>query len=91
LLCAPSGTHGNWLFADTENGAKASAALYSVVETAKENGLHPFDYLDFVFHTAPGLDISTDPASLDRLLPWNAPPDLRRTENPSGPLAWDVL
>jgi transposase len=32
----------NWLFANTPRGAKASAAIYSVIETAKENGLLPF-------------------------------------------------
>lgn len=34
-----------WLFSQTENGAKASAVLYSIIETAKANGLTPFDYL----------------------------------------------
>ena len=81
----------NWLFADTVNGANASALLYSVVETAKENGLHPFDYLEFVFRTAPSLDFRNDPVELDRLLPWNALPELRRTETPSKTLPWDVI
>jgi hypothetical protein len=71
----------NWLFSDTVGGAKASATLYSVIETAKENGLHPFDYLEFVFRTAPNLDIVNDPASLDRLLPWNVPPECKRLDN----------
>jgi len=79
----------NWMFADTVGGANASAVLYSIVESAKENGLHPFDYLEFVFNTAPGLDFSNDPAALDRLLPWNAPPDLRRSDKPCSPLPWD--
>ncbi|WP_445425236.1 IS66 family transposase [Alishewanella sp. HL-SH06] len=34
-----------WLFANTETGAEASAAMYSLVETAKINGLEPYDYL----------------------------------------------
>lgn len=34
-----------WLFANTKTGAQASAALYSLVETAKINGLEPYDYL----------------------------------------------
>ncbi|EPP9847706.1 IS66-like element ISAba24 family transposase, partial [Acinetobacter baumannii] len=34
-----------WLFANTKSGAQASAALYSLVETAKINGLEPYDYL----------------------------------------------
>ncbi|CAM5179436.1 hypothetical protein RLON56S_03118 [Alishewanella longhuensis] len=33
-----------WLFANTKAGAQASAALYSLVETAKINGLEPYDY-----------------------------------------------
>ena len=38
----------NCLFSNTENGANASAVLYSLVETAKANGLIPFDYLKFL-------------------------------------------
>jgi transposase len=80
----------NWLFSDSVKGANASAALYSVIETAKENGLHPFDYLELVFHTAPGLDIDGDPSALNQLLPWNAPPACRRTERPADqPPSWD--
>jgi transposase len=79
----------NWMFADTVNGAKATATLYSIVETAKENGLHPFDYLEFVFNSAPGLDFGNHPAALERLLPWNTPPDLQRTEKPCASLPWD--
>jgi len=81
----------NWLFSDTVNGANASAVLYSLVETAKENGLHPFDYLEFVFRTAPGLDIGNDPTALDQLLPWNAPPGLKRVDMPAKTLPWDVI
>jgi len=35
----------NWLFADTSSGADASAVLYSIIETAKANGLVVYDYL----------------------------------------------
>ena len=38
----------NWLFANTKNGAHASAVLYSLCETAMANGLMPFDYLNYV-------------------------------------------
>jgi len=81
----------NWLFPDSVNGANASAVLYSIVETAKENNLYPFDYLEFVFRTAPGLDIQNDPVAPDRLMPWNVPPALRRPEPPSKPLPWVVI
>ena len=43
----------NWLFADTVNGAKASAALYSLVETAKANGMEPYAYLRRLFDELP--------------------------------------
>ena len=43
----------NWLFAGSPAGAKASAALYSLVETAKANGLEPYRYLRFVFERLP--------------------------------------
>jgi transposase len=43
----------NWLFADTVRGAQASANLYSLIETAKVNGLEPFAYLRYVFAELP--------------------------------------
>jgi len=58
----------NWLFSNTPCGADASAVLYSLVETAKENGLTPFDYLTSVFRLAPNLPLGS---SVDSLFPWN--------------------
>ena len=58
----------NWLFANTPRGAKASAMIYSVIETAKENRLNPFEYLAYIFKTAPNLDLN-NPHHLDTLLP----------------------
>ena len=43
----------NWLFCDTVEGAKASAVLYSLIETAKANGLNPYDYLKMLFEKFP--------------------------------------
>jgi transposase len=43
----------NWLFSANPRGAKASAALYSMIETAKANGLEPYRYLRFVFEKLP--------------------------------------
>ncbi len=60
----------NWLFSNTPRGAKASATIYSIIETAMENGLMPFEYLKYVFETLPNMDI-TEPSDLDRLLPWS--------------------
>lgn len=56
-----------WLFANTTSGAKASAALYSIVETAKINGLEPYDYLTILFKELPFAD-TTD--KLAKLLPF---------------------
>lgn len=56
----------NWMFSNTANGADASAVLYSIIETAKANGLIPFDYLLHCFeHLATGSD------DIDAILPWN--------------------
>lgn len=60
----------NWLFANTPRGAKASAIVYSIVETAKENGLNPFHYLSYLFEKLPNLD-TRDENALDKLLPWS--------------------
>jgi hypothetical protein len=56
----------NWLFSQTATGANASVVLYSVIETAKANGLVPFDYLMHV------LEKSVEPAcNVESLMPWN--------------------
>lgn len=60
----------NWLFSDTVEGAEASAALYSLVITAKENKLHVEDYLEDVFTQLPYLLQKENP-SFTSLLPWN--------------------
>jgi transposase len=43
----------NWLFSDKVQGAKASAGLYSIIETAKANGLDPYWYLLYLFEKLP--------------------------------------
>jgi transposase len=63
----------NWQFANTPRGAKASAIVYSIVETAKENGLNPHAYLQYLFEQLPNRDLK-DPAIWADLLPWS--PDL---------------
>jgi transposase len=60
----------NWMFNNTQKGANASAILYSIVETAKENGLNPYKYLIAVFKMTPNLSPNN---SIDDLLPWNLP------------------
>jgi hypothetical protein len=63
----------NWLFANTPRGAKASAIMYSIIETAKENGLNPYEYLTYIFKNAPNWDICSNIDNLERLLPWFVP------------------
>ena len=43
----------NWLFSNSASGANASAVLYSVIETAKANGLTPFNYLIHLLEELP--------------------------------------
>lgn len=57
----------NWIFSDTPAGAKASAALYSIIETAKANGLEPYAYLRKVFAELPA---ATCVENIEALLPW---------------------
>ena len=59
-----------WLFADTSHGARASATCYSLIETAKANGLEPSAYIQFVLgHIATADTLE----KLESLLPWNVP------------------
>lgn len=60
----------NWLFSNTPRGAKASAIIYSIVETAKENGLNPYYYLRHLLEILPNMDL-TDEDALDKLMPWS--------------------
>lgn len=62
----------NWLFANTPGGAQASAVIYSLIETAKENKLDPYKYLLWVLQSAPGLS-QADEFWAEKLLPANAP------------------
>ena len=56
----------NWLFSASVGGAKASANLYSLIETAKANGLEPYAYLKRVFSELPNAKGFDD---VDKLLP----------------------
>jgi hypothetical protein len=57
----------NWLFSASVAGAKASANLYSLIETAKANGLEPYVYLRHVFAHLPR---ATSVEDMEALLPW---------------------
>ena len=56
------------MFADTPKDATASASWYSLVETAKANGMEPYAYLREVLRQLPYAD-TVD--ALEALLPWN--------------------
>jgi transposase len=68
----------NWLFADTVRGAQASANLYSLIETAKANGLEPFAYLRYVLTELPA---ATTLDEVEALLPRHVDP--QRLQDPS--------
>jgi transposase len=58
----------NWLFSQTPKGAHASARIYSLIETARANGIEPYTYMVEVLNKLPS---SVTDEDLDRLLPWN--------------------
>ena len=72
----------NWLFAGTPDGAKASADIYSLIETAKANNLEPYKYLRYLFEKIPFVECEED---LRGLLPMNLKPQqLVLPEFPTG-------
>ena len=58
----------NWMFSASQKGATSSANLYSIVETAKANGLEPYAYLKLLFTQLPLAETIED---IDALLPWH--------------------
>lgn len=67
----------NWHIFDTIHGAKASATVYSIVETAKANHLKVYEYLEYLLTEIPKHMDDSDPSFLDNLLPWSdAIPDV---------------
>jgi len=60
----------NFLFSNTPRGAKSSAVIYSIVETAKEHGLNPFHYIKYLFEQVPNIDHS-DSEAFEKVLPWS--------------------
>ena len=91
LVCLCQGTHNNYienlirpfsqgrrvaLFANNPLGARASANLYSLVATARANGIEPGAYLNFLFENLPAAETVE---ALEALLPWNARSSLPAT------------
>ena len=58
----------NWLFSGHPNGASASSRIYSLIETAKANGLKPYDYMRYLFDNIPFAKTESD---YEKLLPQN--------------------
>ncbi|WP_185235349.1 IS66 family transposase [Teredinibacter franksiae] len=58
----------NWMFSKSQAGAKASANLYSLIETAKANDLNTYDYLQHIFEELPN---AQNVEQIEGLLPWN--------------------
>ena len=61
----------NWVMIDTIAGAKSSAIIYSIAETAKANNLKPYDYFEYLLTEIPKHPDDTDRSFLDDLLPWS--------------------
>jgi len=59
----------NFMFANTPRGADASAIIFSLIQTAIETGMNPFDYLVYVFQKAPNMDFRKHLDLIDCLLP----------------------
>lgn len=57
-----------WLFADTPDGARASAIYYTLIETAKANKIDPYEYIHFLVSRIAAVD---SVEGYEALLPWN--------------------
>ena len=70
----------NWQMIDTINGAKTSAIIYSIVETAKANNLKPYNYVQYLLEEIPKHVDDTDRSFIKDLLPWseNLPAEIRK-------------
>lgn len=70
----------NWHLIDTATGAKASAIIYSITETAKANDLKPYNYLNYLLTEIPKHQEDKNRDFLNELMPWSEslPPDCRK-------------
>ena len=60
----------NWMFSNTVKGAKTSASIYSLLETAKLNHLKPYDYFEYLLTVLTEIDIESD-EELEKIMPWS--------------------
>ena len=61
----------NWMFSASTKGANASAAAFSLIETAKANHLDPYDYIEYLLEIMPNIDFIKNPERLDDFMPWS--------------------
>ena len=59
----------NWLFCDSTDGADASMMVYSLLETARSNGLNPQKYLEYLLEARPNESMSDE--ELEDMAPWS--------------------
>lgn len=73
----------NWHLIDTINGAKASAIVYSIAETAKANNLKPYNYFKYILEEIPKHMEEKNTNFLEDLLPWskNLPEECKKHSN----------
>ena len=81
-LCSVEHNKKNWVMIDTIAGAKSSAIIYSIAETAKANNLKPYDYFEYLLTEIPKHLDDTDRRFLEDLLPWspNLPMNCRKPD-----------
>ena len=60
-----------WLFADTPRGAFANGVLYTLVESARANGLDVYEYLKYLLTEMPNNHHLENPSVIDQYLPWS--------------------
>ena len=61
----------NWLFADSVDGAKTNAVMYSLIESAKINNLNIYKYINYLLDEIPQLANVADEKTLEKFLPWS--------------------
>ena len=61
----------NWLFSGSPKGAAASAAVYSLIETCKANGINEYKYLKYLFESLPNVPFQRETALLEAYLQWS--------------------
>lgn len=61
----------NWLFSGSPKGAAASAGVYTLIETAKANGLNPTKYIEYILKDIPGSAFMEYPEFLEEYMPWD--------------------